>query len=65
MSKQSKPSDYTHSVWSGKKYDKPQTMESLVEEGLRVINAHSAIRQNTAKRSDWIEQYIRKHSRID
>jgi hypothetical protein len=37
MSKRIKPSDYTHSVWSGKKYDRPQTLDELTNEGKAVV----------------------------
>ena len=34
---------YTHSVWRGKKYDKPQTVKSLTEESMRILLAHPTI----------------------
>lgn len=40
MAKQTKAEDYTHSVWSGKKYSRPQTTKELVAESMKVLRSH-------------------------
>jgi hypothetical protein len=42
-----KAADYTHSVWSGKKYDRPQTQEDLTAESKAVLASNPAIRRAT------------------
>lgn len=44
-----KASDYTHSVWSGKKYDRPQTQADLVAESMKVLRNHPTIGRLLAK----------------
>lgn len=43
MSKKIKAEDYTHSVWSGKKYDRPMTQAELVAESMKVLRSHPTI----------------------
>ncbi len=38
-----KASDYTHSVWSGEKYDRPMTQAELVAESMKVLRNHPTI----------------------
>lgn len=38
-----KPTKYTHSAWSGKKYDHPMTVEDLTKESLNVLRNHPTI----------------------
>lgn len=35
--------EYTHSVWSGKKYDKPRTHAQLAAESMKVLRSHPTI----------------------
>lgn len=35
--------DYTHSVWSGKAYDKPMTQAELIAESMKVLRGHPTI----------------------
>jgi hypothetical protein len=39
-SKQPKAEDYTHSVWTGKKYDRPQTQAELIAESMAILRRH-------------------------
>jgi hypothetical protein len=50
MRKTIKAEDYTHSVWSGKKYDRPQTQAELVAESMKVLRAHPTIGKLLAKK---------------
>jgi hypothetical protein len=43
MAKTAKARDYTHSVWSGKKYDRPQTNKEMVAESMKVLRNHPTI----------------------
>jgi hypothetical protein len=46
MSKQDKQAaKYTRSVWSGKKYSRPQTAAELAAESMRILRAHPGIRK--------------------
>ena len=38
-----KAAQYKHSVWSGKKYDRPQTAAELAAESMRILRSHPAI----------------------
>lgn len=42
-----KAADYTHSVWSGKKYDRPQTQEELTAESKAVLASSPTTRRAT------------------
>ena len=52
MAKQIKAEDYTHSVWSGKKYDRPQTQAELVVESMKVLRNHPTIGKMISKGAD-------------
>lgn len=41
--KQPKASSYTHSVWSGKAYDKPHTQAQLIAESMAILQRHPTI----------------------
>jgi hypothetical protein len=44
MNKQDKQAaKYTHSVWSGKKYARPQTADELAAESMRILRSHAGI----------------------
>ena len=43
MPKQIKAEDYTHSVWSGEKYDRPMTQAELIAESMKVLRRHPTI----------------------
>lgn len=45
MAKNIKAEDYTRSVWSGKKYDRPQTQEELIAESKAVIAANPTVKR--------------------
>lgn len=49
MKRSTKASDYTHSVWSGKKYVGPQTQAELTAESKDVLRRHSTIGRLMAK----------------
>lgn len=38
-----KAEDYTHSVWSGEKYERPMTHAELVAESTKVLRTHPTI----------------------
>ena len=38
-----KAATYTHSVWTGKRYAKPQTQAQLIAESLAILRAHPTI----------------------
>ena len=40
---------YTHSIWSGKKYERPQTVDELAAESMRVLSNNPAIARLMAK----------------
>ena len=42
-SKRDKANEYTHSAWSGEKYDRPQTTEELAAESMAVLRRHPTI----------------------
>jgi hypothetical protein len=44
-----KASDYTHSVWSGEKYDRPQTQAELTAESMKVLRRNPTIGRLMAK----------------
>ena len=50
MAKQPKSSDYTHSVWSGEKYDRPMTQSELIAESMKVLRNHPTIGKLLPKR---------------
>lgn len=50
MARRSKASDYTHSVWSGEKYERPQTEAELIAESMSVLRRHPTIGKMLAKR---------------
>lgn len=54
MTKRTKASDYTHSVWSGKQYAKPQTMAELVAESMKVLRAHPTISKCLVTKKDKV-----------
>ncbi len=41
--KRTKASDYTHSVWSGAKYDRPRTQAELIAESMAVLRRHPTL----------------------
>lgn len=43
MVRKIKASDYTHSVWSGEKYDRPRTTAELVAESMAILRRHPTI----------------------
>lgn len=43
--KKYKAEDYTHSVWSGQQYDRPQTQDELTAESKAVLAANPAIKR--------------------
>jgi hypothetical protein len=51
MPRKIKSSDYTHSVWSGQKYEHPQTQAELRAESLSVLRNHPTIGKLIAKQS--------------
>lgn len=38
-----KAATYTHSVWTGKKYAKPQTQAQLIAESMAILRRHPTI----------------------
>ena len=38
-----KAATYTHSVWSGKQYDRPQTAAELAAESMAILRRHPTI----------------------
>jgi len=40
MANKVKAQDYTRSVWSGEKYERPQTQAELTSESMKVLNSH-------------------------
>ena len=47
----------THSVWSGKRYTRPQTVESLSAESRSVLQRNSATARTMANMDAWIKSY--------
>lgn len=47
-----KASDYTNSVWSGKKYDRLQTQDDLTAESLNILRRHPTIGRLMAPRNN-------------
>lgn len=45
--KKYKAENYTHSIWSGEKYDRPQTQEELTAESKTVIASSPTTRRAT------------------
>ena len=52
MAKQPKAKDYTHSVWSGEKYSRPQTQDELTAESKAVLRRHPTIGRMKPMTSD-------------
>jgi hypothetical protein len=52
MTRKVKASDYTHSVWTGKKYNRQQTDSDLANESRKVLNRHPTIGRLLARPND-------------
>ena len=58
--KAAKTTKHTHSVWSGRRYPQPQTVEDLTSEGLAVVRGHAAIARTLRNADRWLEEYRRQ-----